>query len=376
MPWVSRFYGDRPVLTGDRQVPQQPATKSARGPILLDRWFRPTLAPDAALYNEMAQQTNQWMLFRSKELGQVGGLLGQSSGLAVSSGGAGSRARWRFAFHTSPYHKSALCRAVMYPQTAGLNGDAYATLKIYSDATETTLVSTVEFHYGASAADATRTGGWQFIKPITKETEDLSPNTTYYAVVSDVANGLIQSLSVAEIPSLTQNNDGYAPCNLTGESKIVDRYRELLVDPIPDQWKYGGASLINWSADIQSSPRTNATTTATNIIDGTSTTYGASAPAFTLNMTGKPRLSQSTGVPCKIFAYIDSTSADNGVLRLRNAANSVSINVNYTGVANSPHWESATVNVLTGTDRYFLESNQTIAAATVKVYAVSLIQYG
>lgn len=371
---LGRFYGDHPTITGDRQVAQLPTTKAASPPILLDRYLRNTKHPDATLFNKMNEALNASMLFRTKECFSCAGLLGQSSGLALSSS-AGTRLRWRFAFHSGPYNYTLMCRAVMYPQTSGPGSDSYATLRIYSDATESTLVSTTEFHYGANPVDATRTSGWQFLKIVDKTVEGLTADTDYYCVVSDVDYGLIQSIAVGEIQSMTESYDGYLPQNFTAESQILDEYRANLVAPIPTLWKRGGTKVLCWTADAQASPRTNATQTSTNIIDGSSTTYGAAIPGYTLNMTGKARLSQSSGVPCKIFAYLDSTSANNGRITLHDSGGTGLASVDYTGLANTPKWFESTVNLPTTEAKYYLTSRQTTAAATVSVHAVSIIEY-
>jgi hypothetical protein len=371
---IPKFYGDRPTITGDRQVASQPGSKAAQPPIQSGRWFRNPRHPDANVFSQMCAGVNAGMVFRTKEIFSCGQVLGASAGIGLSST-ALSRKRWRFAFHASPFHFSLFCSAIMYPQSTGYNADAYATLKVYSDATETTLVGSTEFHYGANPLQSASITGWQHLREINRFIEGLTPNTTYYAVVADESYGLIQSLCVADIQSATQGNNGYLPTTFTTESMLLDEYRSNVVEPLADLWNRGGAKVCNWTVDSQSSPRTNATMTQTNIIDGSSTTYGTSVPGVTLCMTGKAWLSQSSGVPCKVFAYLDSTSANNGQIVVRNEAATVSTTVDYLGLANTPQWFSSTINLPATSGKYYITSAQTAAASTIKVHAVSIIEY-
>lgn len=368
-----KLHGDRPAVTGDRQVPTLPTSKAEPPPIQVDRWFRNNRHPDAGVMNQMCGGVNGAMLFRTKEVFGMGTVLGQASGLPVSST-AGTRARFRFAFHLSPYSHALFCRAIMYPQSSGYTSDAYAKLTIFSDTAEATAVASAEFHYGNNPLQSSTVTGWQHLKVVDKWIEGLTANTTYYARVDDVDYGLIQSLAVGDLQSMTENYSGYLPQNFSSETQILDEYRSNLVAPLKTMWTRGGAKVLNWSVDAQASPHTNATQTLTNIVDSSSTTYSAAIPGFTLDMTGKARLSQS-GVPCKIFAYLDSTSTNNGQLIFRNEAGTTSAAVDYLAVANTPQWFSTTVTMPDALDKWYLMSKQTTAAATVKVHAVSIIEY-
>ena len=320
----------------------------------------------------MNEAANQAILFRTKEVFGCVGLLGQTSGLAQSSV-IGTRARWRFAFHSGPYNYTLMCRAVMYPQTSNPGSDAYATLKIYSDAAETALVTTTEFHFGANPVDSSRTSGWQFLKIVDKTVEGLTPDTDYFCRVSDVDYGLIQSLAIGEIQSMTESYSGYLPQNFTAESQVLDEYRQNLVTPIPTLWKRGAAKVWNWTVDNnQTSPVTIAVNTATNVIDG-STTYGAAIPGPTFNMTGKARLSQ-TGVPCVMKVYLACTSASNGLVHLRDSAGTIVATCTNNLGADIGGWiSSGSFNLAASSGKYYL-THQT-AAGTLSTYACSIWEH-
>jgi hypothetical protein len=369
---VPKWYGEHPPITGDRQVSQPPSTKAAVAPIETDRWFRIGKHPDAKAMNLMNAGVNSAMLYRTKSVFDKVGLLGSAAGIAQASS-ATARTRWRFAFHTSPYTHALFCRAVMYPQKNGFEYDAYANLRIYSDAAESTLVSTTEFHYGSNPLQSSSLSGWQYLRIVDKFVEGLTADTTYYAVWSEFDYGLTQSLAVGDIQSMSENYDGYLPVNFTEETQILDKYRENLVTAIPPMWKRGGAKILNWTADRQGSPRTSTSASATNLIDASSTTYGSSIPGFTLDMTGKARLSQSTGVPFVMQVAISCTSASNGVVHLRDSAGTIVATCTNTYGVGVLGWVSGS-GVLPATNAKYYLTYQT-AAGTVSVYAASLYEY-
>lgn len=373
-----KFYGDRPPVPGARQVPTPPATKAASPPIQTDRWFRNGKAPDASVFSSMNEAMNQAMLYRTKECFSYVGILGAGGGLGVSSV-IGTRARWRFAFHTSPYTHALVCRAVLYPQSNGFNSNAYAQLRIYSDAGETTEVAgaRTDFYYGVNPLQTANVAGWQYMKVVDQFVDlsaaGMTADTTYYARISDVDYGLIQSIAIADIQSMTENYAGCLPQNFTQESLILDEYRENLVAPMPTLWKRGGAKVFNWTVDNnQTSPRQVAVATATNLLDGSSTTYGAAIPGLTFNMTGKARLSQP-GVPVRVHAYMACSSAANGNVHLRDSTGAVLLTLANTLGAGVGGWITGTVTLPASEAKYYL--THSTAAGTLSTYAASAYEY-
>lgn len=376
MPIPLKFYGDRPTITGDRQVPQLPITKAALPPINTDRYFRNSKHPDASAFNELNAHLNAGMLFRTKEVFSILGDLGSAPGIQATST-AGTRPRWRFAFHLSPYSHAILARAVLFPPSSNYANDTYATLKIYSDATETTLVGTTEFHYGPGPAGNTSVGGWQYHRVVDRLITGLTANTSYYGVWSDETYGRLQSACVADIQSMTENYDGYVPVNFTEQSQLLDSYRENLVTPIPALWKRGGAKVLQWTVNDQSSPRTIAGSTATNLLDGSSTSVTTATPGYALTMAvGKARLSQqSTGVPVVMKVFCSTSSATGqGRIYLKTSSGTVLQITNSIPLTDAPAWVSVTGTIPVGTAKYDLMFDNN-SSGTLSVYAVSIYEY-
>jgi len=376
-----KIYGDRATGVGPRQVDALPSTKAASPPIQTGRFFRNGKAPDASAFSQLNTQMNQAMLFRTKEALSMMGDLGSAPGIQATSA-AGTRKRWRFAFHTSPYAHALLVRAVMFPPSSNYGNDTYATLKIYSDANESTLISTTEFHYGPGPSGSTSVGGWQYHRIVDKFVEGLSADTDYFALVSDVDYGRVQSIAAADLQSMTENYDGYLPTNFTEQSQLLDRYRQNLVTPMPSLWKRGGAKVLGWTTNIQSSPTTNATTTWKNIIDGTSTTVSSSTPGWTVDMRYKTRLSQSV-VPCVIKvcgSWLDAGSATGGDVKIMDSGGTALATITSGWSSTTPTWVSTTLNLpASAVDKYDIHSRIGVggggAAGTLSIYAVAVFEY-
>lgn len=366
-----KIYGDAASSPGALQVPSLPATKAASPPIQIDRFFRNGRHPDASSFNQMNEQMNQAMCFRTKEAFSIIGDLGSPPGIQASST-AGSRNRWRGAFHTGPYSHALLARMVMFPPSSNFGNDTYAKLKIYSDATETTLVLTQEFHFGAGPSNAA-VGGWQYHKIIDKFIDGLNADTDYYLLVSDENYGLVQSMSIADLQSMTENYNGYLPVNFTEQSQILDGYRQNLVTPMPTLWKRGAAKVFGWTTNIQSLPTTNATNTYKNVLDGTSTTVSAATPGWTLDMRYKTRLSQTT-VPCVMKVCASMSAGTGGDVKIVDSGGASVASITAGWSTTTPTWVSVNVNLPATIDKYdVLIKNG--GANTLSVYAIAVYEY-
>jgi hypothetical protein len=367
-----KVYGEAPA-TGPRNVSQVPSTKAALPPIETDRWFRNGLHPDAEAMNLVNEGVNKSLLYRTKESFSFTYFLGSSVGHVLGST-AGTRAVWRAAFHLSPYSHALLVRVLMHPPTSNFTYDTYSKLEIFSDASESSLVTTVEFHYGANPLQDAGVVGWQYLKVIDKFVDGLTANTTYYARISDVDYGCINSICAADLQSMSENLDGYLPVNFTEETQILDKYRENLVTPIPSMWKRGAAKILNWSSEWPTPPESTSAT-PTNILDGASTTYGSSIPGYTLDMTGKARLSQSTGVPFRMSVFAKSSTDGKGRVYLKDSGGATVCSITDSWNTGSGAWQTTTGVLPANSAKYYLMFDDNSSTGTFSLYAVSLYEY-
>lgn len=360
---------------GTRQVATVPTTKAATPPIQFRKFCQNGAAPSAQFVNLLHEATNAGVLFRAKQLFAATGCLGTSTGIGSSSAG-GTTARWRGAFHLGPYSTSVLCRVFVHPQDgAVLDASSYAEIKIYSNANEATLVATGTFYFGASPTDTSTVSGWSYCKTGDVYIDGLTADTDYYIKVSDVNYNRIQSISVAELVSMTDNFDGYLPQNLTADSEVLSIYRENVATLQQQIWKRGAAKVFDWTVDAQGTPITRASATPANVIDTAVTTVSTSSPGFTIDMTGKDRLSQTSGVPVVVKAFCKTTSGTGkGRIYLKNSAGTAV--ATFTDVIPTvvPEWISTTATLTADCDKYDIQFDNN-SSGTISLYAVSVYEY-
>lgn len=370
-----KFYGDSLAIgsVGDRQVVAQPASKAASPPIPVDRYCRNGKHPHAQLLNLMNQAGNQAMLHRTKQVFYAYGPMGV--GTAIPNGA--SLARWRFSFHTSPYSHALFCWVAMLPDyvypIAVANGQC--KLEVFSDTAEASLVASQTFTYGLNPHDTTTTTpGFQDIKILTGFLDGLTADTDYYAKWTGLDYGALQSCCVFDLQSMTESFSGYLPANVTSHTAIVDKDRQDLVTISNALWKRCGAQVLNWSVDDQTAPKTTASATLTNIIDTTLTGAPTSAtPGYTLDMTGKARISQTTGVPCVMKAWGKISAGTGGTVYLKDSSNTTIASC--TNFGTTAGWiSSGSFNLPATTGKFDLQF-AVGGGATFSLYAVSIYEH-
>jgi hypothetical protein len=358
---------------GPRQVVAVPQSKAAPPPIAPGQWARNGKSPNARLISSLNEAANHSALFRGKQIFAATGKIAAAG--ITSSFGAGDRARWRFACRTGPYTHALMAMVVLAPQSSSFDSNSYARIDLATNAAGTPAITSQTFTYGANPVGNTYTGGWQFLKVVTGYIDGVSADTEYYGTVYDVDYGRVQSCFIFDLPSLTENFDGYNATNITAESQILDTYRANLASLVNDVWKKSGASVLNWTVDDQSSARSTSGALVTNVIDGTSTTVSASTPGYTINMTGKDRLSQTSGVPVvmKVFGNI-TVGSGSGSVYLKNSSG-VTVGTVSGFTSTTAGWRSASFNLPATEDKYDLHIEETVGGDTFECRAISIYEY-
>lgn len=366
-------YGDHidPADVNSLKVPAIPASKAASPPIQGDSLARNGRPPLVHLVNSLNEAVNQATLYRTKQVFSCVDRLRLALGVVGSS----ERTRWRFAFHSGPYAHAALALVNMLPTSlsSGFSANSQGKLYIYSDASESTLVGSATFTYGVHPTGSTSIG-FQHMKQLMQHI-DISPDTDYYGVFTDVNYGRLQSACVAELASLTENSaGGYLAQNVTGQSPVVDLYRQYQATSLYSLWRRGGAQILNWTLDDQggglNGPISTTSSTPTNILDGTSTSVSTATPGWTIDMSGRARLSQS-GVPC-VMKVFGSASDNEGNVYLVDSDGDTIATVNFPG--GGPNWESASFTMPDALDKYDIHFAAD-SGGTLSLYAVSIYQY-
>jgi hypothetical protein len=375
---VINTYGGRlpPGSVGDRQVPAIPASKSASPPIQTDRWFRNGKNPDATALSLLNESANQAGLFRSK---CVFSSMGRAF-LSLPTTGTADRGRFRFAFHTGPLTHSLMAVVIMMPTDLDIAPyEGYNTqsrLDIFTGTTESVVAGSATFTYGVHPTGTNATVGFQHLKVLTQYIA-IDPDTDYTGLFSNVLVGRIVGATVFELPSMTENFDGYLNQALTAQTPIVDLDRANIAELIRSLWRRAGCHYLNWTLDDQDAPLTTITTPPVNVIDTSITAVSASSPGYTLVADNRARLSQSAGVPCvmKAFGHMDSGPANGGDVYIKDSAGATVASITSGWTGTTPTWASTSFNLPATTDKYDLQFSTTIGSGEFSLYAISIYHY-
>lgn len=375
-------FGDRILdgALGSKLVKQIPAAKTVAPPIQSKRFARNGQNPDVSLINAMNEQTNQCVLYRTKEVCRF---VGTAAGFLPPSSVSSPRARWRFACHTGKYTHALAAMVVMIPQDSNPGNNSYAQLDLSTSATYTGTAATANFYHGANpGGTATVPAGWDALKPVVMYL-DVSPDTTYYGIFKDVASCRLLSATVWELPSMTEHFSGYLPQNLAAGSDVLDVYRQNLATLQYWLWRRGGATVLNWTQDgddigapYGSGPIATTSATHTNIVDTTSTAISAATPGYTLNMSLKDRVSQSTGVPVRmsVFGKLDAAGTD-GRVYFKDSGGATVGSIVDGWTSSTPTWVTTTFNIPATAAKYDIQFARNTVGRTFTMYALSIYEY-
>lgn len=338
--------------------------------LVTNRFVRNGKIPQAEFQNALATQANQLARWRPKCV------FSHSCPIAAipASVPATTRNRWRFAWRSGPYARYLHCYLQVAPSINGASpSEPDVTFTVTNGAGST--VGTVTFKYSSlpmtgSPGDTPRYFLEAYL-PLKSggAIVELDPDTEYFGLFSDINGGRLISAMVHEESLAGDTANGYVT-QVSAGSPIYDADRSGVATLLRNLWKQGGAHLFNWSVDDQSSPRTIAVTTDTNIIDTSITTVSAASPGIVLDFDNKTRVSK-TGVSCVLKAYAARGSADGNVY-LKAADGSTLATVAVTSTA---AWYSSGVveipSSATGKCDLMFDSG----GGTLSLYAVSLYQY-
>jgi hypothetical protein len=372
-PPPRHLYGETLATADVVKVVANPTTKQAVPPIEVDRWFRNNQQPNATAQNLMNQSANAAALYRSKEV--FSGCDTIHGFQDLNSGGAGDRGRWKFAFHSGPFSHALYCVVVMRAPTAGATGNTYARLDIATNAAGTPVVATQSFVYGNEPTNGTGSiNAWPMYKVIKNFIDGITPDTDYYGSFVDVDNGRILAASIFDLQSFTEHNDGYLSQSISTQSPILTADRQNVVDVANALWRRGAAHVLNWSVRDATAPISVNYTTDTNLIDNTSTAISAATPGYTLDMRNKDRLTQSSGVPVVMKAFIKAGAAQTISVKLKDSGGATIATCSTTST--TAGWvSSGAFNLPATVAKYDLMASVNVTPPTGEVHAVSIYEY-
>ncbi len=323
---------------------------------------------DARFGAALAQAANQSVYCRGKELFRwYGGLiaLGGNGNVSYVPASNGTRARWRFAGHTSK--RVSKVRAELLIAEAAASTFRCGTTVTLNDITGGITYGTASAFYGASL-----TGGTDVLSSwgVCVVDFDVPGDTDVYGVVQDFNGGRVVSGTIYELMLPGDDANGYVAGNYVATGPIQDIDREAVSTLARDHWKKGAAQSWNWCVNVDATPRTTTSATDKNLIDTSVTTVTTSSPGATLDFVNKAKFSSSTAVAVKMAVYGSVLSGTNGTVKLKNSSGTVVASV--TGFSTTPGWLTTTFTLPNTKGKYDIMFST--AASTLSVGAVSIFE--
>lgn len=319
----------------------------------------------ASVEGVMRRSANQSIAYCGKELFSSPGFVGSLPT------GVASRNRWRFRFRTGPYTTQIKVWMTMGRQTTGLGAPTNPSASFVLLSSGGATISTSTLYYGANGTTPSDTPN-EFGHAT--YTIDVDPSTEYQGLFSEDDFAKLVSGLVWEIGPELDTANGYVHPTIGSGAPILDDQREKLVTIANALWRGGGAQVLNWTADIQSSPQSiTSNSIYTNLLDLTVTgAPSASSPGYTLDMTGKALSQQATGVPIKMWVRASNSGSGTGQVYLKDAADNTIASV--IGIAGAEAWYSATGVLPASSAKYDLQIRRSLAGGQTDVYAVSIYE--
>lgn len=152
---------------------------------------------------------------------------------------------------------------------------------------------------------------------------------------------------------------------------ILDSHRQAFVDLTNKLTRRGGAQIFNWCMPTDTTARTIASATDTNLFDNTSTAITSSTPGYIVDLTKRSRRRIDNGVRCT-FAHYGSSTTSNGVVKLLKENGSLIASIAVNGSTNA--WRTVTATINASDEK--LTVMHAATTGTTSSYAVSLFTHG
>lgn len=335
------------------------------------RWARNGQYPSAWLASQLAKRVNHLIYTKGKEV------FAKSSGIAniPASSGAGpgsTRDRWRGAFHTSTRVTALYAEIVAAAPGSGID-NSYVRVRVL-DSSGATIGDAVLNYPGPLAAGDTPARMNHGIVPVRSTTGAIATATSdddCTLVVTDVGSARVASVTLWEVPLSPDTGSGYIDPNVGVMSPILKSFRSTLAQSIAAQWDVGSRHLSTWCVELDSAPRTIASATATNLIDGTTTGAPTTAtPGLYFDLTHCDRTKDTaSGVLVNMRVYAKDTTAGNGTVELVDSSGVVHNSL--TGFPVAAAWSGTSQVFLPASGgKYDLRFKTSVG--TLSVWAVSL----
>lgn len=330
-------------------------SSSALGRYQALRIARNRLVAPASAAAQLAQQCNQLVRHRGKELFVSPGSIAQ----IAASAGAGTNTLWRSYIHLGPFTQIVKWRMSMVRPSSGSTGAPAATIEIQDSGGTLVESATRSFGYG-TLSDIT--SAWQTFAGSFGLTTPLTPDTDYRLEFKVIDNGRIANAVVVEdaAPLLTSN--GFIADGVVNGSPILNDVMTSAQNVLYQTYRRGAAVVLDWHGN-----RSRGSATDINVIDNSSTTVSATTPGFTLDMKYKAKLS-ATSVNCKFFVWGNVDAGTGGNVKIKDSGGSTLATV--TGFTTTPGWHSTTLALPATLAKYDLTISTGGAQVNIRQIAI------
>lgn len=331
------------------------------------RWATNGRPPDVRFLRALIRSQNHAMAYRRKTFLRWGDLDSPPDGLS----GDVTRFRWRCHTGYGATHIGLVLGLGLDNKASGASPAVQLEITPVGGAA-TTVTST---------GGASTTGTDDYPSQILWRREKLavSPNTTYECRLITKDYGRIVSVCAYEIasPFVDPRKDYYVGEQPGVEAPVTDTLRERILVGLSSMWRRNGSHLYSWPGDPSGTQPTFATSTWTNIIDG-STTSSSSTPGFALGdadevtLLSQPRRSKADALDVVLAAHGSVATGSGGEVRLLD--NNGTAWMTLTGIGTTSQWYATTGTIsLDGITK--LDAQARATSSTLTLNALSLYTY-
>ena len=332
------------------------------------RWATNGRPPDIRFLRALVRSQNHAMAYRRKTFLRWGDLDSPPDGLS----GDVTRFRWRCHTGYGATHIGLVLGLGLDNKASGASPAVQLEITPVGGGAATTVTST---------GGASTTGTDDYPSQILWRREKLAvlPNTTYECRLITKDYGRIVSVCAYEIasPFVDPRKDYYVGEQPGVEAPVTDSLRERILVGLSSLWRRNGSHLYSWPGDPSGTQPTFATSTWTNIIDG-STTSSSSTPGFALGdadevtLLAQPRRSKGDALDVVLAAHGSMASGSGGEVRLID--NNGTAWMTLTGIGTTSQWYATTGTIsLDGITK--LDAQARATSSTLTLNAVSLYTY-
>jgi hypothetical protein len=291
-----------------------------------------------------------------------------------------ARARWRCAYHSSPFATRLRVVLTSYRPHLHDNGTVDETpcphfVNVYTMPLFATLVSSVSIPNAPPAStlfDFTMAPeNWFYRYGVL---EGIPPDTDLHIEIVESPKAETLAIGIYEEALDPDLVNSYLNPGVHIGTPILASDRSTVATILRNHWNRGASVIFNWSLIYSTTtfpayhPRSTSSATPTNMVDEVSTSVTASSAGFGADLSNTLRLTD-TGANVKVWVYGKNTVASNGLVSLQQFGGGT-INVGPFGT--SLGWVSATGQLVPNANKCDLLFSTASGTLTIEAVTVML----